>query len=142
MAESDKDKLLSNEPVPKYRPLERFWPYADLPEEPTEEELLRLHPDLRAALFGPPKIPLSITLSFPAFEGPDYETALGLAKASAEYQESGQGTYFRHRARFFPQDAAQLRELFQLVGRLDACEVLVDDRPIPYARELWLPLIW
>jgi hypothetical protein len=20
--------------------------------------------------------------------------------------------------------------------------VLVDDRPIPYARELWLPLIW
>src|SRR5262245_13173583 len=100
MAESDKDKSLSDEPAPRYRPLERFWPYADLPEEPTEEELLRLHPDLRAALFGPPEIPLSITLSLPAFAGPDYDTALAMAKASADYQESGQGAHFRHRARF------------------------------------------
>ena len=23
-----------------------------------------------------------------------------------------------------------------------ATEVLIDDRPLPYARELWLPLIW
>ena len=29
-----------------------------------------------------------------------------------------------------------------VVGRLDATEVLIDDRPVPYARELWLPLIW
>ena len=32
--------------------------------------------------------------------------------------------------------------LFEIVGRLDACEVLIDDRPLPYARELWLPLMW
>ena len=25
---------------------------------------------------------------------------------------------------------------------LPSCEVLIDDRPIPYARELWLPLVW
>ena len=24
---------------PKFRPLERFWPYAELPEQPTDEEL-------------------------------------------------------------------------------------------------------
>ena len=41
-----------------------------------------------------------------------------------------------------PQDALKLRDLFDLVGRFDATEVLVDDRPVPYARELWLPLIW
>ena len=35
-----------------------------------------------------------------------------------------------------------MRELFQIVGTLDACEVLVDERPVPYARELWLPLVW
>jgi hypothetical protein len=28
------------------------------------------------------------------------------------------------------------------VGRFDSTDVLVDDRPIPYARELWLPLMW
>ena len=32
---------------PKYRPLERFWPYEDLPEQPTAEELAALDPDLR-----------------------------------------------------------------------------------------------
>ena len=41
-----------------------------------------------------------------------------------------------------PKDAVQLRDLFAIVGRLDATDVLIDDRPVPYARELWLPLIW
>jgi hypothetical protein len=35
-----------------------------------------------------------------------------------------------------------LRDLWQVVGRFDTSEVLVDDRPLPYARELWLPLFW
>ena len=34
------------------------------------------------------------------------------------------------------------RDLFEIVGRHDECDVLVDDRPVPYARELWLPLLW
>jgi len=128
--------------APAYQPRERFWPYADLPEEPTPEELAALDPDLHAALFGTPARPFSITLAFPRFEGPDYERALELARASAEYREVGRGGEFRHRARFFTSEAVALRDLFQIVGRLDACEVLVDDRPVPYARELWLPLVW
>src|SRR5690606_2791525 len=39
---------------PTHRPLERFWPYADLPEAPSDEELALLHPELREALFGTP----------------------------------------------------------------------------------------
>ena len=83
-------------PVPDYRPIERFWPYVDLPEQPSDRELAAL----------------------------------------------SEGTRVRHRARFFPQDAARLRDLFGIVGRFDATDVLVDDRPVPYARELWLPLFW
>ena len=128
--------------TPAYQPRERFWPYADVPEQPTPEELAALDPDLHAALFGAPPRPFSFTLTFPRFEGPDYERAVALACASAEYRESGQGEAFRHRARFFPQDASALKDLFEIVGRHDAAEVLVDDRPVPYARELWLPLLW
>ena len=51
---------------PKYRPLERFWPYADLPEQPTDEELASLDPDLHEALFGANPRPFSITLSAPS----------------------------------------------------------------------------
>ena len=124
------------------RPLERFWPYAEHPEEPTPEELAALDPDLHAALFGPRDLPFSITLVFPPFDGPDFERALDLARKSAEYREVGRGDTVRHRARFFPSDVSRLRDLFQLLAERPDTEVLIDDRPIPYARELWLPLVW
>jgi hypothetical protein len=128
--------------VPDYRPLERFWPYLDLPEQPSEEELAALDPALAEALFGTPRKPFSVSLDFPPFDGPDYARAVELARASAEYREVNAGVTVRHRARFYPQQALQLRTLFEIVGRLDACDVLIDDRPLPYARELWLPLMW
>ena len=128
--------------TPATRPLERFWPYAELAEEPSAEELAALDPDLHAALFGKPPGPFSISLQFPPFDGPDYAEAVTLAKASRDYREIGQGDDRRHRATFHSADAAQLRTLFHIVGRFDACEVLVDGRPVPYARELWLPLVW
>ena len=129
-------------PVPDYRPIERFWPYAEHPEEPTVDELAALDPDLHAALFGPRDISFSITVVFGRFDGPDYERAVAKARDSAEYREVGSGDQFRHRARFFPKDGLRLRELFELVSADKATEVLIDDRPIPYARELWLPLVW
>jgi hypothetical protein len=130
------------DPEPKYRPEERLWPYPDTPEQPSDEELAELDPDLRAALFGRAPQPFSITIVFPRFDGPDYARALELARASREYREVGAGERFRSRARFLPGDAAALRDLFQIVGAYEGCEVLIDDTPVPYARELWLPLFW
>jgi len=127
---------------PKYRPLERFWPYAELPEQPTPDELASLDPDLHDALFGEQPRPFSITLVFPHLDIHAFDVALDLARASAEFRETGSGASRRYRARFWSSDAARLRELFQIVGASDATEVLIDDRPVPYARELWLPLVW
>ena len=127
---------------PRVRLLERFWPYADLPEQPTDEELASLDPDLHEALFGARPRPFSITVVFPALDDPDFPRALDLARGSAEFRETGTGADRRYRARFWSSDAAKLRDLFQIVGRSDATDVLVDDRPVPYARELWLPLVW
>ena len=129
-------------PVPDYRPVERFWPYVDLPEQPTPEELASLHPELAEALFGTPKLPFSVSVEFSPFEDPDYPRALELARAAAEFRDLGTGASLRHRARFYPPDAAQLNALFNIVGRFDSTDVLVDDKPVPYARELWLPLLW
>jgi hypothetical protein len=127
---------------PKHKPLERFWPYADLPEQPTEEELVAIDPDLQEALFGARPRPFSITLTFPRLDTRNFDRALDLARGSAEFRETGSGATHRYRARFLPTDAAKLRDLWEIVGRFDATEVLIDDRPVPYARELWLPLVW
>ena len=131
-----------NSDPPKYRPLERFWPYAELPEQPTDEELAALDPDLHEALFGAQPRPFSISLVFPTLATPDFDRALTIARASAEYRETGSGAAHRHRARFWSGDARRLRELFEIVGGSPETEVLIDDRPLPYARELWLPLVW
>jgi hypothetical protein len=127
---------------PKYRPLERFWPYAELPEQPSEEELAAIDPDLHEALFGARPRPFSITLVFPRLAVPEFDRALELARHSAEYRETGSGAALRFRARFWSSDAARLRDLFHIVGPSDDTDVLIDDRPVPYARELWLPLVW
>jgi hypothetical protein len=132
---------MSSDP-PKYRPVERFWPYAELAEQPTDEELAALDPDLQEALFGTRRGPFSITLVFPKLDTPDFDRALELGRASAEFRETGSGLAHRYRARFWSSDAARLRDLFEIVGSADATEVLIDDRPVPYARELWLPLVW
>ena len=143
MSTSPKDQpTLLGSDLPRYRPRERFWPYVELPEQLTDEEIAALDPDLHAELFGAPQRPLSITVVFPVLDSSDYARAVELAKASAEYRETGSGSAFRHRARYWPAEAVKLRDLFEIVGRFDQTEVLVDDRPVPYARELWLPLIW
>lgn len=125
-----------------HRPLERFWPYKDLDEDPTAEELAALDPDLHAALFGPRDVPFSVTLVFGPFDGAGYPAAVAMARASAEYRETGRGQDLRHRARFLSSEADKLRDLWAEVGRAPGVEVLLDDRPVPYARELWLPLLW
>ena len=127
---------------PQYRPLERFWPYVDLPEQPTEEELAAIDPDLHEALFGTQPRAFSISLVFRELNVPDFARALQLAGESAELREIGTGSNRRYRVRFWSSDAKRLRELFQIVGPSDETEVLIDDRPVPYARELWLPLVW
>jgi hypothetical protein len=130
------------EDPPKFRPLERFWPYAELAEQPSVDELAAIDPDLQDALFGVKSRPFSITLVFPTLDIAEFEKALALARTSAEFRETGKGPSHRFRARFWSSDAARLRELFQIVGSSDSTEVLIDDRPVPYARELWLPLVW
>ena len=142
IADRSIDNTPPDVPVPDYRPVERFWPYVELPEQPTDEELAALNPELSEALFGTPKRPFSVSIEFARFDGPDYARALEMARASSEYTEIGSGDTLRHRGRFYPQDATKIRDLFEIVGRFDASEVLIDDRPVPYARELWLPLIW
>jgi hypothetical protein len=142
IADQSIDSTPPDVPVPDYRPVERFWPYVELPEQPTDEELAALNPELSEALFGTPKLPFSISIEFARFDGPDFARALEMARASAEYKEIRSGDTLRHRARFYPQDATKIRDLFEIVGRFDTSEVLIDDRPVPYARELWLPLIW
>jgi len=127
---------------PKVRPLERFWPYKDLPEQLSVEEQAALDPDLYDALYGRPHDrPFSITLIFPDLDLPDFARALELARQSPDFHQTGSGPRARYRARFLVRDAARLRDVFNVVGRSPDTEILVDGEAWPYGRELWIPLV-
>jgi hypothetical protein len=133
---------MSSVAQPKVRPLERFWPYADLPEQLSVEEQAALHPDLYQALYGRrPDRPFSITLVFPELDLPDFARALHIARRSPEFRQTGSGPLTRYHARFSIGDAAGLRDVFNVVGRSAETEILVDDQEWPYGRELWIPLV-
>ena len=120
------ERVLPDQPT--HRPLERFWPYAELPEQPTEEELATLNPEIAAAVFGAPSLPFSVSLVFPAFEGERYARAVELARGADEHVEVTVGGVLWHRARFFPGDRpVRLRDLYELVADVADSEVLVDD---------------
>jgi hypothetical protein len=93
-------------------------------------------------LYGARPRPFSITLVFPDLDVPQFAEALALARASAEYREVGAGADRRYRARFWPKDAAGSAISSTSSATPTRPKVLIDDRPVPYARDLWLPLVW
>jgi len=86
--------------------------------------------------------PFRIGLLFEAFEGPEHEAAVALARRSAVYREEQRPGLVVHHAAFETGEADTLRDLFRRVGERAGTEVLVDGKRVPYARELWLPLFW
>jgi hypothetical protein len=87
--------------------------------------------------------PFRISLTFDAFDGAAGARAVELARRSAVYLETTPaGGGRRHCAGFDAASARLLRDLFDLVGQRPGTEVLVDGKRVPYAHELWLPLMW
>ena len=129
--------------VPDYRPVERFWPYVDLPEQPTDEELARLDPGARRGAVRHAAAAVLGLAGVPAVRRPGLRAGAGHgARRRPSSSRFGAGAAAALPRPVLSAGRAQLRNLFDIVGRFDATDVLIDDRPVPYARELWLPLLW
>ena len=72
----------------------------------------------------------------------NYERAVAIARRNPTYAEEGSGAWVRHSATYTPAEVDDLFDLFNLVYAWDDTEVLVNNRNIPYASSLWLPLMW
>ena len=107
------ERVLPDQPA--YQPLERFWPYADLAEQPSDEELAELHPELREALFGAAQSAVfDLARCFRNSTGDAYERAVALAEGVRRVLDVGVRADGRwHRARFFTGDRPmRLRDLY------------------------------
>jgi hypothetical protein len=108
-----------------------------------EEDISHLSDEMAELLYpGRRPRPFRIGVSFAAFEGGGYERAVALARLSPAYREEAGRKGPVHHAAFDAGAARTLRDLFDLVKDRPGTEVLVDGNKIPYAHELWLPLLW
>jgi hypothetical protein len=112
-----------------------------VPKEETDIEHLS---DEMADLLYPGRRPrpFRVGVSFLAFDGPEYEQAVALARRSSVYRDEEGPDGRVHHAAFEAGEARSLRDLFDLVRERPGTEVLVDGKKVPYAHELWLPLVW
>lgn len=94
-----------------------------------------LHPRTQAKSF-------KITVEFGYKSSNKYEQAVDLARRMPTYTEEGEGEWIRHSATYSPKDVEELFQLFNLVHEWDTTEVLVNHKKLPYAHQLWLPLMW
>jgi hypothetical protein len=120
--------------------------YADRlpPLVPKEEATIDHLSDEMADILYPGRRPrpFRIAVSFLAFEGPDGDRALELARRSPVLREVEDEGAARKVAGFDAGGARTLLDLYHLVGRRPGTEVLVDGKRVPYAHEIWLPLMW
>jgi hypothetical protein len=120
--------------------------YADrLPRVvPKEEDDISSLPDEMAELLYPGRRPrpFRIGLRFDRFDGPGLAPALALAQKSPEFREAIGRDGPEYHAAFDAGDARTLRDLFEIVKQRPDLEVRVDGKRLPYAHELWLPLLW
>ena len=94
-----------------------------------------LHPSTHAKEF-------KITVEFGYKASPHYKKAVDLARRMPYYREDGSGEWVRHSATYTPNDVDELFELFNLVHEWEKTEILVNHKKLPYAQQLWLPLMW
>jgi hypothetical protein len=84
--------------------------------------------------------PFRLGVVFDAFEGDGSSRALDLARESPVYRETRDGERRRHHAAFDASQASAFHALYLIVGSRSGTDVLVDNKRVPYARELWIPL--
>jgi hypothetical protein len=108
-----------------------------------DEDVSQLPEEMADILYpGRSPRPFRMGVTFEAFDGPDHERAVELARRSPRYRQATTRRTTVHRAEFETAAARTLHQLYQIVGSRPGTEVLVDGKKVPYAADLWLPLFW
>jgi hypothetical protein len=116
--------------------LPRVVPKEELDISPLSDEMADLlYPGRRPR-------PFRVSLRFDRFDGPGLEPALALARRSAQFREAQGRDTLEYHAAFDASEARTLLNLFEIVKERPDLDVRIDGKKLPYAHELWLPLVF
>ncbi|MEW6456150.1 MAG: hypothetical protein AB1410_05475 [Acidobacteriota bacterium] len=83
-----------------------------------------------------------VTICFRKENSENFDRAVELARKSPTYYELGDGNLKKYYVSYTPREVEDLFELFNLIKDFKTLEVLIANKRIPYAVELWLFLMW
>jgi len=83
-----------------------------------------------------------ITLRFQKCLTPKYQRAVELAKKNPFFLDEGQGDFYKIYVSFYPENVAELYEIFELVKEQETTRIYLNNKLIPYIQDLWLFLMW
>ncbi|MCP2520081.1 hypothetical protein NLC26_01135 [Candidatus Aminicenantes bacterium AC-708-M15] len=107
-----------------------------------EERSQEIKDKLEEILY-PKKTPeFKITLIFRTHFSEKYKKAVELAKKSPTYREEECAEGLKHYVTFTPEEVEELFQLFNLVHDFEDLEILINHKKLPYAHQLWIPLMW
>jgi hypothetical protein len=116
-----------------------------LPEiiERREEDISHLDPRLVEILY-PERASrdFTVTVVFGPSDDPAYSEAVALAERAPRYRREGSDKWLRHYATYTVDQVEELHQLFIRVNEYPSTDVLIKDKKVPFAREMWLPLFW
>jgi hypothetical protein len=108
-----------------------------------EQDISQLSDEMANLLYpGRRPRPFRIGVRFDRFDGPGLEPALALARQSPVYREEPGRDGPSYHAAFEASAARTLLRLFEIVKERPDLELRIDGKQLPYAHELWLPLVW
>lgn len=108
-----------------------------------EQDISQLSDEMAELLYpGRRPRPFRVGLRFEHFLGPGLEPALALARRSPVFREEAGRDGPVYHAAFDAGDARTLRDLYEIVKERPDLELRIDGKQLPYAHELWLPLVF
>ena len=83
-----------------------------------------------------------ITLVFEQNREDDLNEILHIAQNARFFSNTKDGSVTRYYATYLPEQANELFKLFEKVETNHRLQILINGKIRPYARNLWLPLLW
>lgn len=111
----------------------------DFQEDPEIQEQIQ---DILYPYLSTKEPSIAIQFGVPANREEEWREVISFASAHNSYSTTKMGRLTKHRVEFFPVQAWEIYQMYQMLEKSPHLEIFIDGRKLPYAATLWLPLLW
>jgi hypothetical protein len=85
---------------------------------------------------------IAVQFGVPKDKEDEWREAISFASAHNRYTSTKVGRLMKHRIEFSTDQVWEIFQMYQMLEKSPHLEIFIDNRKLPYAATLWLPLLW